>query len=46
MANHQIIHVDGLSKYYQVPVREAGLKASLKSLFKREYNEIKAVDQI
>jgi ABC-type uncharacterized transport system, ATPase component len=45
-ANSKIIHVESLAKHYQVPVREAGLKASLKSLFKREYNTVKAVDQI
>ena len=45
-ANKNIIVVDQLSKHYRVPVREAGLKSSIQSLFKREYNTIKAVDEI
>jgi ABC-2 type transport system ATP-binding protein len=45
-ANSKIISVQSLSKYYQVPVREPGLKASLKSLFKRQHNTVKAVDEI
>ena len=44
--NNAIITVSGLSKYFQVPVREAGLKASTKSLFHRTYRTVKAVDQI
>jgi ABC-2 type transport system ATP-binding protein len=45
-SNNAIIKVNGLSKYFQVPVREAGLKASTKSLFHRTYQTVKAVDQI
>jgi ABC-2 type transport system ATP-binding protein len=41
-----IINVTNLSKYYKVPVREAGLKAATKSLFKRKYTTVKAVDGI
>ncbi len=41
-----IIHVKNLRKVYQVPEREAGLAASLKSLVKRKYKEVKAVDGI
>jgi ABC-2 type transport system ATP-binding protein len=41
-----IIQVTGLSKHYKVPIREAGLKAATKSLFKRVYNTVKAVDEI
>jgi ABC-2 type transport system ATP-binding protein len=41
-----IINVDHLSKHYKVPVREAGLKAATRSLFKRSYKTIKAVDDI
>jgi ABC-2 type transport system ATP-binding protein len=41
-----IIEVINLSKYYKVPVREAGLKAATKSLFRRKYNIVKAVDNI
>ena len=44
--NNSIIKVSGLSKYFKVPVREAGLKASVKSLFHRTYKTVKAVDQI
>src|SRR4030042_2261622 len=41
-----IIQLNTLSKHFKVPVRESGLKASLGSLFKREYRTIKAVDEI
>lgn len=41
-----VIAVNNLSKHYKVPVREAGLKAATKSLFKRTYNTVKAVDGI
>jgi ABC-2 type transport system ATP-binding protein len=41
-----IIEVSGLSKHYKVPVRQAGLKAATRSLFKRTYNTVKAVDGI
>lgn len=41
-----VIHVAHLSKTYQVPEREAGLAASLKSLVKRKTRDIKAVDAI
>ncbi len=41
-----VIAASNLSKYYQVPIREAGLKASLVSLFHRTYKTVKAVDQI
>ena len=40
------IEVTDLSKHYKVPVREAGLKAATRSLFKRTYNSVKAVDGI
>ncbi len=40
------ITVNLLSKHYKVPVREAGLKAATKSLFRRKYNSVKAVDNI
>lgn len=42
----QIIEVNSLSKHYQVPEREAGLKAAAKSLFKRKFRAVKAVDDI
>jgi ABC-2 type transport system ATP-binding protein len=41
-----VIEVNNLSKHYKVPVREAGLKAATKNLFKRTYNTVKAVDGI
>jgi ABC-2 type transport system ATP-binding protein len=40
------IVVTSLSKHYKVPVREAGLKSATKSLFKRTFNTVKAVDDI
>lgn len=44
--NGPIIKVEHLSKHYKVPVREAGLKAATRSLFKRSHKTIKAVDDI
>jgi ABC-2 type transport system ATP-binding protein len=41
-----IIQLNSLSKHYKVPVRKAGLKASLRSLFKRENVIVKAVEEI
>lgn len=41
-----VITISNLSKHYQVPEREAGLKAAVTSLFKRKYRNIKAVDDI
>lgn len=40
------ITVDALTKTYRVPVREAGLGAALKSLFKRETRDVDAVKAI
>jgi ABC-2 type transport system ATP-binding protein len=40
------ITVRNLSKSYFVPVRDAGLKAAVVSLFNRETREVKAVDNI
>ena len=40
------IHVHDLVKVFQVPVREAGLKASLRSLIHRQVREVRAVDRI
>jgi ABC-2 type transport system ATP-binding protein len=40
------IHVDALRKTFNVPVREAGLRAAIKSLVKREHREVRAVDDI
>jgi ABC-2 type transport system ATP-binding protein len=41
-----IIILDNLSKLFKVPVRESGLKASIGSLFKREFRSVNAVDEI
>jgi ABC-2 type transport system ATP-binding protein len=41
-----IISVKNLKKYYQVHQKEPGLMGSLKSLFKREYKDVKAVNNI
>jgi len=41
-----VISLDNLSKHYQVPERDAGLKAAAKGLFKRQYKNVKAVDEI
>ncbi len=40
------IQVDGLRREYKVPEREAGLRASIKSLFRRRHRIVKAVDGI
>ncbi len=42
----EAISVIGLKKYYQVHKKEPGLSGSIKSLFNRKYEEIKAVDNI
>ncbi len=41
-----MIRVRGLSKHYRVHQRPPGLKAALRSLFKRDYTWVKAVDGI
>lgn len=41
-----VISVSHLTKYYQVHKKGPGFKGSLKSLFKREYYDAKAVDDI
>ncbi len=41
-----IIQLNNLSKHYKVPVRKAGLAASIGSLFKRENVIVKAVEEI
>jgi ABC-2 type transport system ATP-binding protein len=40
------VHVAGLRKIFQVPVREAGLRAALRSLVRRETRDVAAVDGI
>lgn len=39
-----MIHVRGLKKHYRVHKRPPGMKAAIRSLFKREYEWVKAVD--
>ena len=41
-----VVSISQLAKYYQVPEREGGLKASISSLFNRKYKNVKAVDGI
>jgi ABC-2 type transport system ATP-binding protein len=41
-----IITVEQLSKTYQVPEREAGFGAAVRSFFKRKYKDVKAVQQV
>lgn len=41
-----VISISNLAKHYEVPEREAGLKAAAKGLFKRTYKNVKAVDGI
>src|SRR4030065_231436 len=42
----KFILLNAPSKHFKVPVRESGLKASIGSLFKREFRTVKAVDEI
>ena len=41
-----VITISQLSKHYQVPEREGGLKAAITSLFKRKFRTVKAVNSI
>jgi len=41
-----VVHVDGLRKVFKVPEREAGLRASLRSLYARRWREVRAVDGV
>jgi ABC-2 type transport system ATP-binding protein len=41
-----MVRVRGLSKHYQVHQRPPGLGAAVRSLFRREYTQVKAVDGI
>lgn len=41
-----IVQVTNLRKYYQVFKKQPGLSGSIKSLFKRRYETVKAVDKI
>jgi len=46
MPHTPAILVENLSKHYKVPIRDSGLKAAARSLFKRTYRTVKAVDGI
>ena len=41
-----IIQVKNLKKYYQIHKKEPGLSGSIKSLFARKYEDVKAVDGV
>jgi len=41
-----VIEVSRLRKFYSVHKKEPGLRGSLKSIFKRQYEEVRAVDDI
>lgn len=41
-----VIEVNNLKKFYKVHQKEPGLSGSLKSLFKRKYYDVKAVDGV
>jgi len=40
------IEIENLSKTFKVPEREAGLAAALRSVFRRKYKEVAAVDRV
>ncbi len=46
MSNSPAISVQNLKKYYKVYQKEEGLWGSIKSLWHREYEDVKAVDDI
>jgi ABC-2 type transport system ATP-binding protein len=41
-----VVHVSELTKIFRVPEREAGLRAATKSLVRRRWREVRAVDAI
>ena len=41
-----VVEVQGLTKVFRVPEREAGLRASLHSLVRRQWREVRAVDGV
>jgi ABC-2 type transport system ATP-binding protein len=41
-----VVHVSNLTKVFRVPEREGGMTAALRSLFKRQWREVRAVDGI
>jgi ABC-2 type transport system ATP-binding protein len=46
LTSQPILSTSQLSKHFHVPTRDAGVKAAAKSLFKRTYRTVKAVDSI
>jgi ABC-2 type transport system ATP-binding protein len=44
--SQETIQVNNLSKTYQVPEREGGFSAAVRSFFKRKYNDVKAVQEV
>ncbi len=46
MNENGLIILDGLQKVYRVHERESGATASIKSLFKRKYKEVHAVESV
>jgi ABC-2 type transport system ATP-binding protein len=40
------VEVDRLSKHFRVPERDAGLRASVTSLFRRKHRTVEAVDEV
>ena len=46
MPRATLINVQQLSKHFKVPVRQAGLKNAIVSLVNRQFNTVKAVDEI
>jgi ABC-2 type transport system ATP-binding protein len=41
-----VVHVDNLQKVFRVPEREAGLRASVRSLYNRRWRDVRAVDGV
>jgi ABC-2 type transport system ATP-binding protein len=41
-----VVEVSGLEKVFRVPERESGVRAATRSLFRREWREVRAVDGI
>jgi ABC-2 type transport system ATP-binding protein len=41
-----VVHVDALEKVFKVPEREAGLRASVRSLVDRKWRDVRAVDGV
>jgi viologen exporter family transport system ATP-binding protein len=41
-----VVEVRGLAKVFRVPEREAGLRASMRSLVRRQWREVRAVDGV